>query len=105
MTDNEIEQEIQNKGLNAPRVEPDQIDALVASLEYKYHVFPGTTCTVAAAFLPNGFVVAIGQSACASPDNFNAQLGAKIARANAEKEARAKLWELEGYALKKTLPQ
>ena len=40
-----------------------------------------------------------GESACASPENFNADLGKKIARDN----ARNKIWALEGYALRKKL--
>jgi len=45
--------------------------------------------------LKNGFTV-VGESACASPENFNAELGAKIARGNAV----AKVWPLMGYAPK-----
>jgi hypothetical protein len=103
MTDQAIEQEIQAKGLTAPRVTPAQIDAMVASLTYKTHVFEGTTNTVAMAFLPNGFSVGIGQSASVSLENFNAEIGAKVAIANAEVAARNKLWELEGYVLKQRL--
>lgn len=45
MTEETIEQEIQRKGLTAPRVTPAQIDATIAHVQY--HVFPGTTTTVA----------------------------------------------------------
>jgi len=48
--------------------------------------------------LQNGFTV-VGESACASPENFNAELGRKIAREN----ARNKIWMLEGYLLKQRL--
>ena len=48
--------------------------------------------------LRNGFTVT-GESACASPENFDAEIGRKIARQNAE----AKIWALEGYALKQRL--
>ena len=45
--------------------------------------------------LKNGFTVT-GESACASPENFDAELGRKIARRNAVQ----KIWPLMGYALK-----
>lgn len=48
--------------------------------------------------LRNGFTVT-GESACASPENFNALLGRDIARQN----ALAKVWPLMGYALKERL--
>ena len=47
----QIEAEIQRKGLNAPRLNPDMIDAAIASEQY--HVFPGTTMTVCALTLRN----------------------------------------------------
>lgn len=95
-----VEAMIQDKGLTAPRVMPKAIDRLVASLIFKVHTFEDTTVTVAAAFLPNGFEVAIGKSGCASPENYNKEIGDKIAVDNARSEARQKLWELEGYVLK-----
>lgn len=48
--------------------------------------------------LRNGFTVT-GESACASPENFNALLGRRIARENAVQ----KIWPLLGYALKDQL--
>lgn len=95
-----VEAMIKDKGLTAPRVMPKMIDALVASLTFKVHTFEGTTVTVAGAFLPNGFEVATGKSGCASPENFNKEIGDKIAVDNARDAARQKLWELEGYVLK-----
>jgi hypothetical protein len=92
MTDAEIEQEIQAKGLTAPRVTPERIDAVVA--REQYHVFDGTTLTVCCLTLTNGFTVT-GESACAYPENFDAEIGRKIARENAKQ----KIWALEGYAL------
>lgn len=91
-----VEAEIQAKGLNAPRLNPAMIDATIAAEDY--HVFPGTTLTVCALTLRNGFIV-VGESAAASPENFNAELGRKIARDN----ARNKIWTLEGYRLRQTL--
>lgn len=91
-----IESEIQRKGLNAPRLNPAHIDAQIAA--EAYHVFPGTTLTVCALTLANGFHV-VGESAAASPENFDAGIGRKVARDN----ARSKIWALEGYLLRTRL--
>ncbi|UIY28719.1 hypothetical protein LZK73_18485 [Neorhizobium galegae] len=91
-----IEAEIQAKGLTAPRLTPDLIDAQI--LAEHFHVFPGTTLTVCALTLKNGFHV-VGESAAASPENFDEALGRKIARDN----ARNKIWAFEGYALRNAL--
>lgn len=91
-----IEAEIQAKGLNAPRLSPEKIDAVITGEDY--HVFPGTTLTVCCLKLRNGFTVT-GESAAASPENFDVELGKKIARSN----ARDKIWALEGYALRERL--
>ncbi len=92
----QIEAEIKAKGLNAPRLNPDMIDATIVS--EMYHVFPGTTLTVCALMLRNGFIVT-GESAAASPANFDQAIGRKIAREN----ARNKIWQLEGYLLREKL--
>lgn len=96
MSELQIEKEIQAKGLTAPRLTPDLIDAAIVGEDY--HVFPGTMLTVCCLTLKNGFTVT-GESACASPENFNAEIGQKIARGN----ARDKIWALEGYLLKEKL--
>lgn len=93
-----IEAEIQTKGLTAPRLTPAHIDAQIAG--EAFHVFPGTTLTVCALTLRNGYQV-VGESAAASPANFDAELGRKIARDN----ARNKIWALEGYVLKYRLAE
>lgn len=94
--EDEVEAEIQAKALNAPRLTPALIDATI--VQEAFHVFPGTTMTVCALTLRNGFIV-IGESAAASPANFDAALGQKIAREN----ARNKIWAFEGYALRERL--
>lgn len=48
--------------------------------------------------LQNGFTVT-GESACAAPENFDFEIGKKIARDN----AKAKIWPLMGYELKSKL--
>jgi hypothetical protein len=115
-TDTEIEQEIQNRGLTARRVTADDVEANVAS----EHYFGGLDTIGPAKFaqdwdsmrsmqalgvltfcvlvLRNGFTVT-GESAPASPENFDPELGRAIARG----KALAKVWTLMGYALKNEL--
>lgn len=109
MEDKAIETEIQTKGLTAPRVTPQRIEDVIAE-EYSFTAAaalkgtPGETSrslqllTICVLVLKNGFTVT-GESACASPENFDAELGRKIAR----KHATDKIWALEGYALKNQL--
>lgn len=92
----QVEQQIQDKGLSAPRVTPEALDEKI--IGERYHVFPDTTVTVCILHLENGFTVT-GESACASPENFDPELGRQIARRN----AREKIWALEGYLLRETL--
>lgn len=115
-----IEREIVAKGLTAPRVTPADIEANIVSEHYftandglngslwatlnfqasslhisHEHLGLLTFCVLV---LRNGFTVT-GESACASPENFDAEVGRKIARANAVN----KIWPLMGYALKERL--
>ena len=99
MNDQAVEQEIQAKGLNAPRISPHLIGALMARVSYFVVVPEGTTSTFAHAYLDGKFHLATGHSACVSPENFNAEIGEKIALGKAEAAAKDKLWELEGYRL------
>ncbi len=115
MNDQQIEQEIQVKGLAAPRVTPRDIEANIASEHYftaadgVYGAGNGVakerpSClsllTFCVLVLRNGFTVT-GESACASPENFNADIGRKIARENAVN----KIWPLMGYELKSKLAE
>lgn len=95
-SEKELEKEIQDKGLNAPRLTPEKIDSVIVDVDY--YVFPRTQLTVCCLTLRNGFTVT-GESACASPENFNKEIGEKIAFEN----ARNKIWALEGYLLKQSL--
>ena len=115
MSEQQIEKEIQDKGLNAPRLTPDHIDSKIKAVEY---ILPRDVCkrdngveifdaplslqtlTFCVLTLENGFTVT-GESACASPENFNEEIGKKIAYEN----AREKIWLLEGYLLKEKLYQ
>ena len=96
MNEQEVEAEIVAKGKTAPRITPEMInDTIVGEA---YYVFPGTTLTVCALILRNGFQV-VGYSAAASPENFDAELGQKISKRN----AREKIWAFEGYLLRQKL--
>ncbi|MFA1289963.1 Gp49 family protein [Xanthomonas axonopodis pv. nakataecorchori] len=119
MTDKSIEQEIQDKGLTAPRVTPTDIEAEIDG-EYFFTAADGVQgvphhlqdeimrmtgyheslrlLTFCVLHLRNGFTVT-GESACASPENFDADIGRKIARQNAV----AKIWPLVGFRLRDTL--
>ena len=108
--ENEIEKEIQDKGLNAPRLTPDYIDSKIKAIRYltgdvepayiadDYKGCGAPQLTICVLSLENGFTVT-GESACASPENFDRIIGQKIAYEN----AREKIWMLEGYLLKEKL--
>lgn len=107
--DKEIEQEIQDKGLTAPRVTLADIEACISyeycatgeriCKDYLANVSMPLRClTICILVLKNGFTVT-GESACVSPENFDAELGRKIAR----QKAVDKIWMLEGYLLKDRL--
>ena len=96
MSEDQIESEIQSKGLNAPRLSPEKIDSVIVSEDF--YVFPGTTLTVCCLKLRNGFTVT-GESAAVSLANFDEELGRKIAR----QHARDKIWVLEGYLLRQRM--
>lgn len=116
MSEKSIGDAIEALGLTAPRITPDHIDACIASEHYftaeegiqgrlaKERSGMGVEndalklLTFCVLVLKNGFTVT-GESACASPENFNAEIGRKIARANAVQ----KIWPLEGYLLKQRL--
>jgi len=123
MTDQAIEQEIQDKCLTAPRITPDDVEANIIGEAYftgeqgraaavdpdgstperGYFSTPGqhrplSLLTFCVLVLKNGFTVT-GESACASHENFDAEIGRKIARQNAV----AKVWPLMGYELRSRL--
>lgn len=113
VSDSDVESEIKAKGKTAPRITPADIEANIAG-EYCFTAADGLAgrevapihpapaplrlLTFCVLVLRNGFTVT-GESACASPENFDAELGRKIARQNAV----AKVWPLMGYALKEKL--
>lgn len=122
MTTKTTEQLIQEKGLTAPRVTPQDLQDNIVSEHYftardgivgveldagLIDEASGTSTheslellTFCVLVLRNGFTVT-GESACASPENFDAEIGRKIARQNAEQ----KIWPLMGYHLKQQLSE
>lgn len=111
MTDQELEQEIQAKGLNAPRITPDDIEAAIASEFYLTGSDAARVSrdlflmsddirtrldilTVCVLVLKNGFTV-VGKASPVSPDNYNADIGRKVARQDAINQ----IWPLLGYSL------
>ena len=119
-TDESIEQEIQAKGMTAPRVTPAALKDEIVSEHYftasdgvvgataaltgqalggiTYEIPPLHLLTFCVLVLRNGFTVT-GESACASPENFDAEIGRKIARQNAVQ----KIWPLLGFRLRDKL--
>lgn len=75
-----------------PRVTSEVIDSLIDQVQY--YIFPDTTTTVCCIYLTNGFTV-MGESACVSKQNFNKEIGEKLAF----EQAKEKIWLLEGYLL------
>lgn len=116
--DQNIEDEIQRKGKTAARVTPSDIEAVITG-EIYFTAAQGVSgaardrhesawysppslglLTFCVLVLRNGFTVT-GESACASPENFDAEIGKKIARQNAVQ----KIWPLEGYLLRQRLSE
>ena len=120
-TDAGIEQLIQAKGKTAARVTPKDILDNIHS-EHYFTAYEGANAklmpvdagqshslkaaealgllTFCVLVLENGFTVT-GESACASPENFDAEIGRRVAREHAVN----KIWPLMGYKLKCDLNQ
>ena len=81
------------------KVTPQRIEGLLASLRFEFARVGESTTTACWAFLPNGFSVGYGESACVDPANFNQEIGEKYAKERCLQAAANKLWELEGYLL------
>lgn len=117
-----MEQQIKEAGADrAPRVTPADIEAAIAS-EHYFTADEGVIgerwrfaedsddvhdsgipsalhlLTFCVLVLRNGFTV-VGHSACASRQNFNAEVGRKVARQDAVRQ----VWPLLGYALRDKL--
>lgn len=102
-TDANIEKAIIDAGLTAPRVTLDSVNAILEQMRYEHWVIPDTTTIVVAGILPNGFVVALGKASTVSKENFDFSIGFQIATDDCLNNVRDKIWEMEGYALRKQL--
>lgn len=99
-TDQSIEQDIQAKGLTAPRVTPADLKANIVDTEILKHVSKsGQVLRWAILTTASGFAVVGKPSCAASAENDDAEIGQKIAVDNSTEE----LWPLMGYALKQRL--
>ncbi|WP_321337801.1 Gp49 family protein [Breoghania sp.] len=117
-SDEAIEAEIVKKGKTAPRITLAHIEATIESTHY-FSAMNGVDATLngegvaslgdtsrqslelltfCVIVLKNGFTVT-GESACASPENFDPEIGKTIAL----RKAMEKIWPLEGYLLRQRL--
>ena len=96
MNEQQVKQKLEE--LDAPKITPEHVEGCIVKEEY--HTFEGNTLTLCILTLKNGYTVT-GESACASPENFNKELGEHYAKKNAME----KVWPLEAYLLKEKLYQ
>lgn len=115
MTGQEIENEIKAAGADvAPRVTLADIEAQIDNQAFFTAAdgvlganggmvetdSPLHRLTFCVLVLRNGYAL-VGKSACVSPENFNPEIGRKVAREDAINQA----WPLFGYALAERLYQ
>jgi hypothetical protein len=112
----DIQKDIEARGLDAPRVRPADVEAEIAD-EFYFTASDGVSgclsartqilkaqpvalglLTFCVLVLRNGFTVT-GESACASLENFDADIGRRVARQNALN----KVWPLLGFRLRDQL--
>ena len=119
MNKDKLELEIKDKNLTAPHITPEHVESIIGSINYftgkegvlgayksNNDIYQGdvpssisdealSCITFCVIVLDNGYTV-VGQSACASPSNYDKELGESIALS----KAKDKVYELEGYLLK-----
>jgi hypothetical protein len=99
---------LKDKGKIAPRITPQRIESLIVA-EYSFTAAAAVgpdvpvheslkLLTLCVIVLENGFTVT-GESACVSAENFDEEIGRRVAR----EKAVSKIWALEGYALRERL--
>lgn len=100
MSDEKIEEMIQEKGLNAPRVTPQGIQDKIKAREFVvFHTHSGSVLRWCVLTMENGFTITGKPSASVSPENDDHEVGEQVAYENALRE----VWALEGYLLKQQL--
>ncbi len=95
MSKHTINNQVQALKLSGERVTRRMVNATITSTMYLNPVGSLTICVLS---LQNGFTVT-GESACASPEDYNKAIGERIAREDAYRKIRM----LEGYALRERL--
>lgn len=95
-SEQQLEQEIQAKGLNAPRLTPAIIDSLIGSKSFT--MMPSGRCMVCELTLKSGPTF-YGMSIVASPENFDFSIGEKVSFENARDE----VWAYEGSKLRERI--
>lgn len=106
MNAQDIENEIQAKGLTAPRITPQHIEDVIVGEVYAVPAIDQSSgtfdaeqilrTTICILTLRNGFTVTGINHGPVSAENFDVELGRKLARQKAVNE----IWALEGYLLK-----
>lgn len=96
MNENQIEDLIRSKGLTAPRITPEYIDSLI--VDKTFTTLPSGKVMICEITLKNGYTVR-GEAATVSKVNFDEEVGREISFRN----ARNKIWHLEGYLLQEVL--
>lgn len=86
-----------------PRVYPEVIKKILSECQGEIIQPEGRTTTFVHIYDKQGYLLATGMSACVDPANYDADKGVQIAQGHGMDNAHAKLWELEGYHLKKDL--
>jgi len=77
------------------KLTPEQIEAQIKEEQF---MKMGKKTTVCLLTLNNGYEL-VGTSGCVDPDNYDAEIGQRIARENAVDQ----IWMLEGYVLQNKL--
>lgn len=98
----DLEQRLQDLGLTAPRITPQQLEDNIVHTEIVKHVAPsGQVLRWAVLTTKNGYAVTGRPSVSVSSANDNESIGREIAIENAKQE----LWPLMGYELKTKLAE
>lgn len=96
MNEQQLEARINELGLNAPRIRPADVDAVISDVTYT--TLPSGKVMVCELTLRNGFTVR-GEAAAVSKENFSEEIGKEVSYKN----AREQIWQLEGYLLQQRL--
>jgi hypothetical protein len=75
----------------------EHIEEMIKTLTFKFARVEDTTVTGCWAYLPNGFQIGYGQSACIDPADYRKSTGEHYALERCRADSKDKLWALEGY--------